>query len=210
MPKLSDRQLVILSAAAQNGGAVLPLPKSLTLNKAAATSVLKGLAKRGLVDERPAGHGAEVWRQAKDGHRTTLLITETGLAAIGIEPEGGSAEPSAATKPRPKTRGGRSTRKSTEAKPTGKTPPARRQASAVKPKDKAATAGRPGTKQALLIELLARKSGATIAETVQATGWQPHSVRGAISGTLKKKLGLTVTSTVVEGRGRVYRIAGRG
>ncbi len=211
MPKLTDRQLVILSAAAQNdGGAVLPLPKSLRLNKAAATSVLNSLAKRGLVDERPAGRGAEIWRNAKDGHRTTLVITETGLAAIGVEPEGGSVEPSAATKPRPKTRGRRSTRKSTEAKPTGKTPPARRQPSAVKPKDKAATAGRPGTKQALLIDLLARKSGATIAEAVKVTGWQPHSVRGAISGTLKKKLGLTVSSTPVEGRGRVYRIAGRG
>jgi hypothetical protein len=48
--------------------------------------------------------------------------------------------------------------------------------------------------------------GATIAEAVKATGWQPHSVRGAISGTLKKKLGLAVTSDKVESRGRVYRV----
>ncbi len=40
------------------------------------------------------------------------------------------------------------------------------------------------------------------------TGWQAHSVRGAISGALKKKLGLSVTSETVEGRGRVYRISG--
>lgn len=64
---------------------------------------------------------------------------------------------------------------------------------------------RAGTKQSVLIELLSRRDGATIAEAVKATGWQPHSVRGAISGTLKKKLGLAVTSDKIEGRGRVYR-----
>ena len=62
------------------------------------------------------------------------------------------------------------------------------------------------TKQALLIAQLRRKEGATIAVLTKATGWQSHSVRGAISGTLKKKLGLTVSSEKVEGRGRVYRI----
>ena len=69
---------------------------------------------------------------------------------------------------------------------------------------------RPGTKQALLIDLLRRKKGATIAEIVDAIGWQAHSVRGAISGTLKKKFGLTVTSESVENRGRVYRVVERG
>ena len=68
---------------------------------------------------------------------------------------------------------------------------------------------RPGTKQTLLIDLLKRKNGATIAEAVDALGWQPHSVRGAISGTLKKKLGLNVTSAAMENRGRVYQIAPR-
>ena len=63
------------------------------------------------------------------------------------------------------------------------------------------------TKQKLVINLLRRKTGATVEEIVDATGWQAHSVRGAISGTLKKKLGLDVTSEKVDGRGRVYRIA---
>ncbi len=63
-----------------------------------------------------------------------------------------------------------------------------------------------GTKQAILIEMLRRPKGATIQQMTTKTGWQPHSVRGAISGTLKKKLGLPVTSETVEGRGRVYRI----
>ena len=67
---------------------------------------------------------------------------------------------------------------------------------------------RAGTKQAGLIEMLRTTEGASIAEIVAATGWQPHTVRGAIAGALKKKLGLHVTSEKVKGRGRVYRIAG--
>jgi hypothetical protein len=55
-------------------------------------------------------------------------------------------------------------------------------------------APRTGTKLALLLELLQRKGGATIPEVTKATGWQTHSVRGAISGALKKKLGLAVAS----------------
>ena len=67
---------------------------------------------------------------------------------------------------------------------------------------------RDGIKQALLVGMLGRAEGATIAEIVAATGWQPHTVRGAFAGALRKRLGLTVVSDKVEGRGRVYRIAG--
>ena len=66
---------------------------------------------------------------------------------------------------------------------------------------------REGTKQAMLIEMLRAPAGATIAEIAKATGWQSHTARGAMSGALKKRLGLTVTSEKVEGKGRVYRIA---
>ena len=65
---------------------------------------------------------------------------------------------------------------------------------------------REGTKQALLIDLLQRNDGATIDEIVAAIGWQAHSVRGAISGALRKKLGRNVESEKIDGRGRVYRI----
>jgi len=65
------------------------------------------------------------------------------------------------------------------------------------------------TKLARLIALLRRRQGATLAELVAATGWQAHSVRGALSGTLKKKLGLAVTSEAAEG-GRLYRLPAEG
>jgi hypothetical protein len=54
--------------------------------------------------------------------------------------------------------------------------------------------------------MLRAPGGATIAEIVAATGWQPHTVRGAMAGALKKKLELEVTSEKVEDRGRVYKL----
>lgn len=67
-------------------------------------------------------------------------------------------------------------------------------------------AKRKTSKQAMLIDMLKAPEGATIDQIVAATGWQPHTVRGAIAGALKKKLGLNVLSEKVEGRGRVYRL----
>lgn len=62
------------------------------------------------------------------------------------------------------------------------------------------------SKQVQVIALLRRPNGATIMQLVEATGWQKHTVRGAISGALKKKLGLNVTSEKVEGGERIYRL----
>jgi hypothetical protein len=61
------------------------------------------------------------------------------------------------------------------------------------------------SKQDAVIAMLRRAEGATVDEVARATGWQRHTVRGVFSGTLKKKLGLTLASAK-EQRGRVYRI----
>ena len=68
------------------------------------------------------------------------------------------------------------------------------------------TQGRTGTKQAQLVAMLETPEGASTEEIVAAFGWQPHTVRGAIAGALKKRLGLQIRSEAIEGRGRVYRI----
>ena len=65
---------------------------------------------------------------------------------------------------------------------------------------------RPATKSENIIKLLKRPSGATMAKLQKATGWQPHSVRGFLSGTLKKQMGLNVISEKVEDGERRYRI----
>jgi hypothetical protein len=201
MSKLTDTQLVILSAAGQrDNGTALPLPKSLKLQGGAASHVLKSLLKKGLLDEQPTGNRAAVWRESKDGQRLTLVITDAGRQAIGIAADGQDEMPPAA--PRGSKGSVGRPRKASESK--GATTPS------LKAKNTASPAAlRAGTKLALLLELLQRKGGATIAEMTKATGWQPHSVRGAISGALKMKLRLAVASDKVEGRGRVYRIAAK-
>jgi hypothetical protein len=70
----------------------------------------------------------------------------------------------------------------------------------------ASTNPRAGSKQAQVVGLLQRPQGATIDEMAAAMGWQRHTVRGLISGALKKRLGLQVVSEKTE-RGRLYRIA---
>ena len=64
-----------------------------------------------------------------------------------------------------------------------------------------------GTKQAALIDLLKRPEGATLSQMVEATQWQVHTVRGAMAGALKKKLGLVITSEKSIGAERIYKIA---
>jgi hypothetical protein len=200
MSKLTDTQLVILSAAGQrDDGTALPLPKSLKLQGGAVSHVLKSLLKKRLLDEQPTRDNATAWRESKDGQRLTLVITNAGRQAIGIA--GGEHSETSAT-PRGSKRSVGQRRKASESK--GATAPSSKAQRMESP-----TAIRTGTKLALLLDHLQRKGGATIAEAVKVTGWQPHSVRGAISGALKRKLGLAVTSDKVEGRGRVYRIAKR-
>jgi len=89
-----------------------------------------------------------------------------------------------------------------------KTKSARKGSSAKKaPKSrKKAGAARDGTKAAKVLDLLKRSGGATLAEIMKATGWQAHSVRGFISGTLGKKMGLKVASAKAEDGERTYSI----
>jgi hypothetical protein len=72
---------------------------------------------------------------------------------------------------------------------------------------KPAAEGRDGSKKSIVLDLLRRKDGATLAEIAKATDWQNHSIRGFISGNLTKKMGLTVESTKNATGERTYRVA---
>ena len=65
---------------------------------------------------------------------------------------------------------------------------------------------REGSKTAAILEMLKRPGGATAKELLKATGWQPHSLRGFLSGTVGKKMGLAVTSTKGEDGERSYSV----
>jgi hypothetical protein len=65
------------------------------------------------------------------------------------------------------------------------------------------------TKQERLLTLLSQAEGASIAEMMQATDWQQHSVRGFLAGTVKKKLGFSLTASKAAGDVRRYRIETR-
>ena len=69
-----------------------------------------------------------------------------------------------------------------------------------------ATGARDGSKAAKILDLLKRPGGATAKELIKATGWQPHSIRGFLSGTVSKKMKLTVVSTKSEDGERNYSI----
>ena len=92
---------------------------------------------------------------------------------------------------------------------TSKTPKAAKAPRATKPTADVQTATSPGradSKLARVVAMLRTPEGATIAAISAETGWQAHSVRGAMSGAIKKKLGLTITSDKADGL-RTYRIA---
>ena len=66
---------------------------------------------------------------------------------------------------------------------------------------------RGGSKQAQVLEMLAKPAGATVEAVMKATGWQAHSVRGFFAGIVRKKLKLVLTSVIGDG-GRVYKVTG--
>ena len=121
----------------------------------------------------------------------TLQATRAGFDALGIDPREAASEDEPRMRlpvPKPATR----------LPPNGRAPNRR-----PKRDDKATAEAKPGrvrsdSKQAQLIAMLKTAKGASIEEIVEAFGWQPHTVRGAIAGALKKKLGLDVTSEKVE------------
>jgi Protein of unknown function (DUF3489) len=207
--KLTDTQLIVLTKAAQRSNMLaLPLPPN--LKGGAANKVVIPLMQKGLLEEIDANvrAGETVWRETGSGHGVTLAITEAGLAAIGIEPEGAKATSKGAPKTAAKKAPTKAAQAATGAKKAKTATPAApaKKAAPKAPAGATERTPREGTKQATMIAMLQRKNGATIAEIVEATGWQQHTVRGAFAGALKKKLGLTIVSEKVDGRGRVYRI----
>lgn len=187
MTKLNDTQLVLLSNAAKrdDGG----LTRSAKLKPDAIEQAVAGLLSRKLIKVVPKTGALPLWKKGAEGEPVSLLITEKGLEAIGI----GAGDPG---QPPPVVvaKG-----KASKAKELGG--PAKKTLSA-----KAKPGGpRPTSKIAKVVEMLRKPGGASIKAIMAATDWQAHSVRGAIAGAIKKKMGLKVMAET-RGDERIYRI----
>ena len=202
--KLTDTQLVLLSAASQReDGAIDPGegPKGGLAKKA-----IGKLLTDGLVEEVPAGGMLPVWRRDDGRGPLALCITPRGLAAIGVEKAGALPEvPRTAEDGDPTPDASSQRTRALHKAAVNRRAAARRKRSSDETRQQSTKPSPRVSKQSRVIEMLRRGQGSTIATIVKATGWQPHSVRGFFAGVVRKKLGLTLVSEKT-GTERVYRI----
>jgi hypothetical protein len=186
--KLTDSQLIIMTEAAKRDDRMVVLPDK--LKGGAATKVVPPLLKGKLLEEITAPSKELTWRRGEVGQAKALRLTRAGLKAIAAD-EGEGELDSATTADAPAADPSPKRQKAQRAK-------APRGAKTVDPQ-------RGPSKQDVVLGLLRSKSGVSLDALIDATGWQAHSVRGFLSGVVKKKLSLDLQS---EGSGadRIYRV----
>jgi hypothetical protein len=117
-----------------------------------------------------------------------------------------SAQTPAGEKPKPKKKARVAPQRAHVAPKKGKSSKKATPAKTAPKGAKKATGARDGSKTSKVLELLKRPGGVTAKELMKVTGWQPHSVRGFLSGTVRKKMGLAVTSAKGEDGERSYSV----
>lgn len=168
-PKFNDLQLILLSTASQReNGNVLPLPDSIAADEERARKAIPPLLRRKLVQEAPTTDRAQCWREQDDA-LIGLVITDAGRSAIGAD-DGNNREE------KPESKGDAATARTAQAPADAATAPA----------SVAPSTPRAGSKADVVLTLLRRPEGATLAELVDATGWLPHTTRAALTGLRKK------------------------
>ena len=153
-PRLSAQRLLILQTAAQRRTRiVLPLPAEVRMAAGRIDTLLKSLLRAGLVEERSTRAASLAWRQNADGRSVTLRITDAGVRAV-TEPlatEPGTLRPSVA------------------------------QQDIERSEATSQAQGRPAGKLGQVLQAISQDDGATLAELISLTSWQPHTTRAALS-----------------------------
>ena len=202
-PKFSDTAILILSKAAlRPDHLILPIPKSVKAAPAVVEKTILDLKAMDLLQEQPAKPKDEVWRTDENERPLTLAITQSGITAV----DGGflaeSILPTKRSRKKKKQVPPKKARSDGKASVKSKSDNVAKKGTGSKPTLKT----RDNTKAGKILSLLKRSTGATLAEMTKATGWQIHSIRGFLSGTVKKRLGLKLTTEQAEGKDRRYKV----
>jgi hypothetical protein len=203
--KLSDTQLMILSSASQRTDHAAVLPAN--LKGSAASKVVSKLLNEKLLQELRAKDDMPVWRRGDDSRPSSLRITKAGLKAIEAEDVAEASDNIAAADPAEVAVPDMSAQAKSSERPSRAKRSGAKKTAAVSAKATKASSDRikRDSKQDKIVALLRRPEGADLDVLVKETGWQKHSVRGFLAGTVRKKLKLPLLSEKIDGV-RTYRI----
>jgi hypothetical protein len=197
-PLTADQRLLLATAMQRRDRLIALRSDGLRARGAVRQRLLAALLERGLVEERPTKDEALAWRRGEGGQHRALRLTAAGLTEAGATAAGEDTEVNTVIAARPAARR-RSRRGAVPAAPDGGGEATTRQTSAAS----SASGQGPGGKLGQVLAAVGAPDGATLAELVELTGWQPHTTRAALTRLRQRGHGLHLDTSGVR---KTYRL----